>query len=247
MSCVLSSIQVCTSNPFHYRRGISPPSWENTKMGNYHKCEGPVLYKWILTGSGRRTGSASPPASPLGHPAGSYGYTALARTGFLSLQQENTHNLKSLWVPETSRGVCNTMTHPVGAAEREAGSSMSLLWRGWVSKRQRDTNEKQRRGNREGKWLRVGWIDRQRFMLSFTAADGSCTNGSDSSVKANESRASQTITWFEHFTGTQITNCWIFSHFTASTPPKLVGALHNFIHYVACIGYTCSPCATSIC
>lgn len=112
MSCVLSSIQVCTSNPFHYRRGISPPSWENTKMGNYHKCEGPVLYKWILTGWGRRTGSASPPASPLGHPAGSYGYTALSRTGFLSLQQENAHNLKSLWVPETSRGVCNTMTHP---------------------------------------------------------------------------------------------------------------------------------------
>lgn len=65
-------------------------------------CEDLVLCEWILTGWGRRTGSASPPALPEGRPAGSYGCTALSHTSFLFLQQENAQSPKLLRVSARS-------------------------------------------------------------------------------------------------------------------------------------------------
>lgn len=117
MSSVLSSLQVCTSTPSHYKRGLWPltPIISFITMGgegeglgeNIKKWaiiirwEGLVLCEWVLTGWGRRTGNASPPALPSGHPAGSYECTALFHTGFLFLWQE-AYRIQSLW------GVCNT-------------------------------------------------------------------------------------------------------------------------------------------
>ncbi len=106
-----------------------------------------VLCKWTLTDWGRRTGNASPPASPSGRPAGSYGCTALSHTCSRFLRQD-TNIKQPPSVPETSRAV---RQRSAGDTDRDAASCFCCG--GWVSDRHRDTKEKQRQRNWEGKWV----------------------------------------------------------------------------------------------
>lgn len=96
--------------------------WENgKKQAIIINCKGLFLCKWILTGWGRRTGNASPPASPSGHPAGSYGCTALSRTcsRFLQKKKKNTHQ-SSRHRPRRRREVSVTRRHILEKHQKQA-------------------------------------------------------------------------------------------------------------------------------
>lgn len=80
---VLSSLHALSA----HSGSPSAHRWEQQRNGRSSFTER-LLFKWTLTGWGRQTGSASPPASPSGPPAGSCGRTAPSRTCSLSLQWE---------------------------------------------------------------------------------------------------------------------------------------------------------------
>lgn len=77
-SLSLSVISTCSTT----RAAVKPRGRTTTYKATI------VNRKWTLTGWGRRTGSASPPASPSGRPAGSCGRTAPSRTCSRFLQRE---------------------------------------------------------------------------------------------------------------------------------------------------------------
>lgn len=154
--------------------------WESgKKQAVIINCKGLFSCKWILTGWGRRTGNASPPASPSGHPAGSYGCTALSRTCSRFLQKETHIRAAAIGPRDITRCHILKKTRNRRQREREAAGSTSLLWRGWVSERRRDAEERQRQRNWEGKWVSGLKIDRDSVLWFIYGLHGSssCADG----------------------------------------------------------------------